>query len=181
MAISCTEAPKFFVNIKLSRLWEKGCRCRCLRDFSALQASERPSDVNHTPKFAKAHAQLTQHVDKLAPHPMHLACNDPAWYAVAADKLLFHTLMVGSRLPVPPLCSPSRRRDGGPEKRALSAVLMKSAASYETRRSTRCSPSQSPGNTEIQSLGRECRSLRSFDGRSAAARRRTQNRREPGC
>ena len=40
---------------------------------------------------------------KLAQHPMHLACNDPGWYAVAANKLLFHALMVGSRLPVPPL------------------------------------------------------------------------------
>jgi hypothetical protein len=48
-------------------------------------------------------AEKRRFVGKLAQHPMHLACNDPSWYAVAADKLLFHTLMVGSRLPVPPL------------------------------------------------------------------------------
>ena len=115
-------------------------------------------------------------VGKLAQHPMHLACNDPGWYAVAADKLLFHTLMVGSRLPVPPLLAVTQtgRRSG--VARALKGPL-KSPASCEVRRSTRCLPSRSPGNTASRS---QRRSLRSFDGRSAAARRRTQDRREPG-
>ena len=48
-------------------------------------------------------AEKRRFVGKLAQHPMHLACNDPGWYAVAANKLLFHALMVGSRLPVPRL------------------------------------------------------------------------------
>ena len=48
-------------------------------------------------------AEKRRFVGKQAQHPMHLACNDPGWYAAAADKLLFQTLMAGSRLRVPPL------------------------------------------------------------------------------
>lgn len=42
-------------------------------------------------------------VGKMAQHPMHLACNDRSWFAPAADKLLFQTLMAGCGLPVPRL------------------------------------------------------------------------------
>lgn len=116
-------------------------------------------------------------VGKLAQHPMHLACNDPGWYAVAADKLLFHTLMEGSRLPVP-LCSPSRRRNGGPEKRSPSGVLVKSLAFCGVRRSTRCSPSRSPANTASRSSAPIATILRRTKCCCSAA---TQDRREPGC
>lgn len=42
-------------------------------------------------------------VGKLAQQPMHLACNKAEWKAVAADKLLFHSVMTGAGLPVPEL------------------------------------------------------------------------------
>lgn len=42
-------------------------------------------------------------VGKQAQHPMHLACNDRAWYAVVDDKLLFQQTMAGAGLPVPAL------------------------------------------------------------------------------
>jgi hypothetical protein len=40
-------------------------------------------------------------VGKQAQHRMHVACNDRHWYQAAADKILFHTIMAGARLPVP--------------------------------------------------------------------------------
>jgi hypothetical protein len=42
-------------------------------------------------------------VGKKAQHDMHLACNSQYWYATAADKILFHTIMTGAALPVPEL------------------------------------------------------------------------------
>ena len=42
-------------------------------------------------------------VGKQAQQPMHMACNNTGWYATAADKLLFHTLMTGAALPTPEL------------------------------------------------------------------------------
>ena len=44
-----------------------------------------------------------RYVGKLAQNPMHLACNKMEWQAVAADKLLFHSIMAGAGLPVPSL------------------------------------------------------------------------------
>ena len=40
-------------------------------------------------------------VGKQAQHRMHVACNDRHWYQVAADKILFHTIMAGAALPAP--------------------------------------------------------------------------------
>lgn len=54
-------------------------------------------------------------VGKLAQHRMHVACNDRHWYQTAADKILFHTIMEGARLPVPPVLAitqPSRTLRG---------------------------------------------------------------------
>jgi hypothetical protein len=48
-------------------------------------------------------AQKRRYVGKQAQGPMHLACNNTSWYATAADKLLFHTLMEGAGLPHPDL------------------------------------------------------------------------------
>ena len=42
-----------------------------------------------------------QFVGKQAQHPMHIACNNTGWYATAADKLLFQTLMAGAGFPGP--------------------------------------------------------------------------------
>jgi hypothetical protein len=42
-------------------------------------------------------------IGKKAQHDMHLACNSRYWYATAADKILFHTIMTGAALPVPEL------------------------------------------------------------------------------
>jgi len=53
--------------------------------------------------LALSAAEKRRFVGKQAQHQMHLACNDPGWYAAAADKLLFQTLMAGSGFPVPPL------------------------------------------------------------------------------
>ena len=53
-------------------------------------------------------------VGKQAQHPMHLACNDLGWYAVAADKLLYQTLMAGAQLPVPPLLAVAQGRTASP-------------------------------------------------------------------
>jgi hypothetical protein len=77
---------------------------------------------------------------------MHLACNIAGWYGAAADKLLFQTLMVGSRLPVPTLLAVTQagRRTAG--ARALGSL-------HEIARFLRepqiypCSPNRSPGNT----------------------------------
>ena len=43
--------------------------------------------------LALSAAEKRRFVGKQAQHQMHLACNDPGWYAAAADKLLFQTLM----------------------------------------------------------------------------------------
>ena len=51
-------------------------------------------------------------VGKQVQHRMHLACNDTSWYATAADKLLFHSVMGGAGLPTPELLAvthPARR------------------------------------------------------------------------
>lgn len=42
-------------------------------------------------------------VGKQAQHDMHVACNDSHWYQTVADKILFHTIMTGARLSVPPV------------------------------------------------------------------------------
>lgn len=55
-------------------------------------------------------------VGKQAQHPMHIACNHAGWYAAAADKLLFHTLMAGAGMQRPELLAitqPGRRPPGG--------------------------------------------------------------------
>ena len=54
-------------------------------------------------------------IGKNAQHPMHMACNHTGWYAAAADKLLFQTLMAGSCHPMPELLAvahPDRRLNG---------------------------------------------------------------------
>ena len=51
--------------------------------------------------LALSAAEKRRFVGKQAQHQMHLACNDSGWYAAAADKLLFQTLMAGSGFPVP--------------------------------------------------------------------------------
>jgi hypothetical protein len=48
-------------------------------------------------------AEKRRFVGKRAQHDMHLACNSQYWYATAADKILFHTIMTGTSLPVPDL------------------------------------------------------------------------------
>lgn len=48
-------------------------------------------------------ASKRRFVGKQAQQPMHIACNDTGWYATAADKLLFQSLMRGVNLPVPEL------------------------------------------------------------------------------
>ena len=64
--------------------------------------------------LALSAAEKRRFVGKQAQHQMHLACNDPGWYAAAADKLLFQTLMAGSGFPVPPLLAvtQTQRRAG---------------------------------------------------------------------
>ena len=96
--------------------------------------------------LALSAAEKRRFVGKQAQHQMHLACNDPGWYAAAADKLLFQILMAAQGS-LCPLCSSSRKRDGEPGKRAPSGALPKSRGSCESRRFTRCSPNRSPGNT----------------------------------
>jgi len=48
-------------------------------------------------------AAACRFVGKRAQHRMHVACNDRLWFAAAADKLLFQSLMEGIGLPVPEL------------------------------------------------------------------------------
>ena len=64
--------------------------------------------------LALSAAEKRRFVCKQAQHEMHLACNDSGWYAAAADKLLFQTLMAGSGFPVPPLLAvtQTQRRAG---------------------------------------------------------------------
>ena len=68
-------------------------------------------------------------VGKQAQQPMHIACNNTGWYATAADKLLFHTLMTGAGLPRPELLAitqASRRMPSGrtlPDTAAIAAFL----------------------------------------------------------
>ena len=40
---------------------------------------------------------------------MHMACDHTGWYAAAADKLLFQTVMAGAGLPTPDLLVVTRR------------------------------------------------------------------------
>jgi hypothetical protein len=53
-------------------------------------------------------AEKRRFVGKWAQNAMHIACNDARWYATAADKLLFHNVMTGAGLPVPPLLAVTR-------------------------------------------------------------------------
>jgi hypothetical protein len=46
-------------------------------------------------------AAKRQFVGKRAQHRMHVTCNDRHWFSVAADKILFHTIMAGAAFPVP--------------------------------------------------------------------------------
>ena len=48
-------------------------------------------------------------VGKRAQHLMHLACNSQYWYSTAADKILFHTIMSSTAMPVPELIAISAR------------------------------------------------------------------------
>ena len=54
-------------------------------------------------------AEKRRFIGKQAQHPMHLACNHTGWYAAAADKLLFQTVMAGAGLPTPELLAVTRR------------------------------------------------------------------------
>jgi hypothetical protein len=110
-------------------------------------------------------------VGKQAQHPMHLTCNDPGWYAVAADKLLFQALMAGARLPVPPLLAVAQE-DGEPEKRTYSRVLTRPPVSCETRRFTPSLPNPSPGNTASPSRAPSARFLRQMKSCCSAANAR---------
>ena len=65
-------------------------------------------------------------VGKLAQQPMHLACNRADWQAVAADKLLFHSLMAGAGMPAPELLAvahPSRALPGIPALASEAAIV----------------------------------------------------------
>jgi hypothetical protein len=69
--------------------------------------------------------QKRRFVGKQAQHPMHLACNDRAWYAVVNDKLLFQQAMAGAGLPVPALRAvihPFRNCDGAQALRSAADV-----------------------------------------------------------
>ncbi len=85
-------------------------------------------------------------VGKQAQHRMHVACNDPHWYQTAADKILFHTIMAGTGLPVPDVVAVT-------QPAGLSAAPLvlinptRSAPFSATRLSTPCSQSRRPGNT----------------------------------
>ena len=64
-------------------------------------------------------------VGKQAQQPMHIACNNTGWYATAADKLLFHTLMTGAALPRPELLAithPKRRVAGAQTVASADAI-----------------------------------------------------------
>ncbi|MFZ5791334.1 MAG: sugar-transfer associated ATP-grasp domain-containing protein [Pseudomonadota bacterium] len=63
-------------------------------------------------------------IGKRAQARMHQACNDPAWFAVAHDKLLFDAVMRGAGLPVPRLRAVYHQ---GP-RRAPVALLADAAA-----------------------------------------------------
>jgi hypothetical protein len=64
-------------------------------------------------------AEGRRFVGKQAQHQMHLPCNDSGWYAAAADKLLFQTLMAGSGFPVPPLLAITQAGRRAGEARTL--------------------------------------------------------------
>jgi hypothetical protein len=62
-------------------------------------------------------AEKSRFVGKQAQNAMHIACNDAGWYATAADKLLFQTVMTGAGLPVPPLLAVTRAGLGAGDTR----------------------------------------------------------------
>ncbi len=66
------------------------------------------------------HQEKSEFVGKQAQQPMHIACNNIGWYATAADKLLFHTLMTGAGLARPELLAIT-----GPDRRAPSGRVLK--------------------------------------------------------
>jgi hypothetical protein len=54
-------------------------------------------------------AEKRRFVGKQAQHRMHVTANDRHWFQTAADKILFHTIMAGARLPVPELLAATQR------------------------------------------------------------------------
>lgn len=82
---------------------------------------------------ALSRAERERFVGKQAQPRMHMACNDPRWYATADDKLLFYTIIAGAGLPGIPLLAttaPGRRPPQGvalADQAALAAFLREAA------------------------------------------------------
>ena len=74
-------------------------------------------------------------VGKQAQNPMHFACNEVAWYATAADKLLFHTLLAGAGMPRPALLAVTQGSRMVPDGQVLGgegavAAFLRDSANY---------------------------------------------------
>ena len=90
-------------------------------------------------------------VGKLAQQAMHLACNKTEWQAVAADKLLFHSVIAGAGLPLPELMAVVHRSRTLPGIPAL-ATADDVARFCAGGRTTRFSRSRSMANTASLSV-----------------------------
>ena len=71
---------------------------------------------------------------------MHMACNHTGWYAAAADKLLFQTVMAEAGLPTPELVAVTRRTGAGTTSQFLADT--REAEAFASRTTTRSSPSR---------------------------------------
>ncbi len=64
-------------------------------------------------------AEKRRFVGKQAQNAMHVTANDQLWFATAADKILFHTLMSGARLPLPDLLAVTQPQRFAPDTPVL--------------------------------------------------------------
>lgn len=91
-----------------------------VREFLALSRGPgriTPHEYFYYRLWELAPAERVRFVGKRAQQKMHTACNDPRWFAVVHDKVLFHAAMLGAGFPVPRLVAihhPTRRLPGIP-------------------------------------------------------------------
>jgi hypothetical protein len=99
--------PRTDINANLRRALAAGRRVTALiREAAALRCGPTklaPQEYSYY-RLWGPNMPVTEKgrfVGKVRQRYKHNGCNSQAWYAAAADKILWHTLMVGTGLPVP--------------------------------------------------------------------------------
>ena len=138
------------------------------------RAADAPGILLVPPLDPALPAAKWRFVGKRAQHRMHVACNDRLWFAAAADKLLFQSLMEGIDLPVPELRAVTQTRADCAARRA----------DHHQRRSDRHLAVPARGVSAVHQAGRRqpTPSTQPLTGAPARRRPRTGGAigREPG-